>query len=217
MSSQKYAKFSIFALAGVALAVGLWLGWKMSATPPSRPPEISGVLFPEPRPIAPFALIDQHSAPFTLDRLKGKWSFLFFGYTHCPDVCPTTLSLLNAAYKQLAQAPQDRDNVHVVFVTVDPERDTPRQLAQYVGYFNKDFIGLTSRDPAQILTLTRQLGILSMKVANPSGGGYLVDHSAVILLVDPGARVRAMFSPPYTAQAIAAGFRKIRQYYGTLQ
>ena len=167
---------------------------------------LSATVFQQPRAIQVFELLDHHGAAFTTDSLAGHWSFVFFGYTHCPDVCPTTLSVLNSVAGKLADA---KDPVQFVFVTVDPERDTPEVLARYVTYFNGEFVGVTGERMA-IDELTRQLGILHMRVAGQDdAASYLVDHTASGLLFNPDGPFQGLFSPPLDAGTIASEFRTI--------
>jgi protein SCO1/2 len=162
-----------------------------------------------PKPIAAFSLIDQTGRPFGSERLQGKWTFVFFGYTHCPDVCPTTLSALAGVDKLLRADPGAHQDVQTVFVSVDPRRDTPEQLAKYVPFFNEDFIGVTG-EQAQIDRLARDLGIVHLRTQEDAAGGYLIDHTASILLIDPKGRLRALFGVPHEPRIIAADFERIR-------
>ncbi|HHH42852.1 MAG TPA: SCO family protein [Gammaproteobacteria bacterium] len=185
----------------------------LSACSPPQPPQLQqGTLLPDAKIIADFQLTDQNGKPFTRKNLMGKWSFTFFGYTHCPDVCPTSLSMLAQVMKKLEQDKTPGAKPQVVFFSVDPERDTPEVLAQYLPYFNPDFIGVTG-DPQQILRLTRQLGILYGKSPGESADDYLVDHSASILLFDPDGNFRALFGTPHDPDRIAQDFVAIRNYY----
>jgi len=198
-------------LAGVAaLAVGLAasLLWHR----PPAPPELSQhtTWLDPPKALAPFELVDHRESPFGLDELRGHWSFLFFGYTHCPDVCPTTLGQLNAVAERLGG--DQNGSPRFVFVSVDPDRDTPQRIADFVGYFNPAFVGVTG-DPKALEALTRQLGVLSLKVQrDEQGGGYLVDHTAAIFLIDPRGRLQALFSPPLDTEAMIADFRALARY-----
>jgi len=181
------------------------------------PAGLAGTVLPAPRPLGPFHLIDQDGLPFDRARLEGKWSFLFFGYTHCPDVCPTTLATLNSVMKKIAGAGPQRVPARVVLVSVDPERDTVQRLAEYVPYFNKDFLGVTGTS-AQIDAFTAQLNIMHMRGSETAAdGGYTVDHTASILLIDPEARFSAVFSAPHVATTIAKDFLTLRSYYEDLQ
>ena len=129
--------FAVFLL--VMLAT--WLLIK----PPTPPAELEGVLRPAYRQLAPFDLVDQHQQPFNQTSLQNKWSMVFFGYLSCPDVCPNTLHELNSFWRLLRdQTGGDPDNLQVVFVSVDPKRDSPQKLGDYITHFNREFIAVTA-------------------------------------------------------------------------
>lgn len=196
-------------IAALAVTAGFWAAQAILKDQAPRH-DLSATRFPVARDIQPFELIDHHSAAFDQAALQHHWSFVFFGYTYCPDVCPTTLSILNG----VAQRLQDVDaDVRFVMVTVDPERDTPERLAEYVTYFNGDFLGVTGSDEG-LTQLTRQLGILYNRV-EPEGdaAGYLMDHTAGVFLFDPDGRYHAVFTPPLSADRLAGDFRKMLQDY----
>ena len=199
----------------IAGAVGLLGGFLVSQAIPGRPgerPDIPGLLWPHPKALGPFSLVDQQERPFDLERLKGRWTFLFFGYTHCPDVCPLTLTALDRVEKHLAQSHDaNLDGVQFAFVTVDPQRDTPKKVAQYVQYFNKAFLGISGPED-KLAALTRQLGVIHMRTDADTRGDYLVDHTASIMLTDPQARLVGVFGPPHDAKTIAEQFTKIRRF-----
>jgi protein SCO1 len=196
-------------IAVLATAAGIWAA-RAVLQHKTAMNELDATRFPVAREIPPFALIDHNNAVFDNDALKQHWSFLFFGYTHCPDVCPTTLSVLNSVAQQLQDLDED---IRFIFVSVDPERDTPEQLARYVSYFNGDFIGVTGT-PAGIEQLTKPLGILHMRVAaEDDSSAYLVDHTASVLLFDPDGRFHAVFGPPLSADEISSDFRKMLKAY----
>ncbi len=165
---------------------------------------IEGLLWPNPKTLAPFAAVDHRQKPFTRDDLLGKWSFLFFGYTHCPDVCPTTLAIMNQASERLADAA-----VQTVFVSVDPKRDTPARLAQYLAGFNPGFIGVGG-SAEQAAQLARQIGVTYQ--LNEDGGVKGHFHSASLFLIDPRGRFVALFSAPHDAADIVRRFRRIQQF-----
>jgi len=202
-------------LALVALAAGILLSLNYN----NKPDEIAqtqttipGLLWPNPKQITAFHLIDQNSETFDLEKLKGHWSMIFFGYTHCPDVCPITMTLLKSVVGELSI--HNEPLPQVIFVTVDPERDTPQHLADYVAYFNPDFLGL-SGSKENISALTRQLGILAMKVPDKNATNdteYLMDHSASILLLDPEARLTGIFSAPHDSVDIKQRYLAIRHF-----
>lgn len=155
----------------------------------------SGTWLPQGRAIAPFSLVDQDGAPFDRQRLAGAPSLLFFGFTHCPDVCPQTLALL----AQLDHDPPVAD-LRTILVTVDPARDDAAALKAYVGAFSPRMIGLTGTDEA-IDSLLKSAGALRARHDQP-GGGYTMDHSATVFLLDREARLVAVFTPPLDPPAL---------------
>ncbi len=181
--------------------------------PPERPPELEGVLRPDFRVLQPFKLTDQNNAVFDEKRLLDKWSFVFFGYTSCPDVCPATLYILNAIYGQLTDENGKKpDDMQVIFISVDPARDTPEKLAKYVSYFNKNFIGVTG-DKTEIDKLARQFGAGYIIADKTATGDYTVAHTSAIFLIDPYGRLVANFSQPHQASTITTQYKKIQKYF----
>ncbi|MGB5539050.1 MAG: SCO family protein [Gammaproteobacteria bacterium] len=178
----------------------------------SVPDELQGVLRPGPTQLQAFELIDQNRQPFGLERLKGKWSLVFFGYTSCPDICPTTLSTLNGVVKKLRADPQGLAGMQVVFVTVDPRRDTADVIDGYLKYFNEAFLGVTGAQQ-DIDSLARQFGAGYVTEPETVAGQYLVSHTSSIFLVDPRGRLLAAFSPPHDPGTIADQFRQIRALF----
>jgi protein SCO1 len=166
----------------------------------------TATLLSPPRPLPPLALVDQDSRPFGVDRLRGRWSFVFFGFTSCPDVCPVTMTALAQTSKQLANLPE-KLRPQVVMISVDPERDTPERLAGYVKAFDPTFVGATGTKPA-IDELAQRMGVLVAK--RPlEGGSYSVDHTTSVFLIDPDGELRALFSAPHLPQVIAEDYRRI--------
>ena len=170
---------------------------------------IEGLLWPNPKQIGAFEALDESGAPFRADQLRGKWSMLFFGYTHCPDVCPITLAVLHQVRRTLVQdnepAPQ------VLFVTVDPERDPPQRLREYVTWFDKAFKGVGG-SAAQVQSLSAQFGIAAIPDRADEKGDYTVEHSASVFLTDPGARLVGVISAPTDAARVIARYRQIRAF-----
>ena len=185
---------------------------------PPAPPQLSDSVtrLEPPRHLGDFALTDHHGAAFDAQRLAGRWSFVFFGYTHCPDICPTTLTSLNVAARTIAALPDAPPTPQYVFVSIDPERDTPEQLGKFIPYFNREFLGVTGT-PAAIADFTRQLSVMYLKVDGERPDGYLMDHSAAILLLDPQGRFHALFSPPFDPRAMADDYLRLTQYYEATQ
>jgi protein SCO1/2 len=159
--------------------------------------------FPTPRVVADFALETAQGEPFSLDDLEGRWNLLFFGFTNCPDVCPDTLAVLDQSMQQLRL--MRRETLpQVVFVSVDPERDQGESLADYVSWFNSDFVGVTGPEP-QLVALTRQLGVAYYReTPDEATGFYNVDHSAAVMLVDPEGRLVGRFSHPLDPARVTA-------------
>ncbi|MCF6210721.1 MAG: SCO family protein [Gammaproteobacteria bacterium] len=177
----------------------------------SIPLPLLSTLRPEPLPLERLSLTDQHGQAFTLDRLKDKWSFVFFGYTSCPDVCPTTLTEMVNIADMLAEEKKN-DNIQFIFVTVDPERDTVELLKNYMGYFSPTFIGLTGRQ-SDIDALTQQLNILTIRKPSESPDSYQINHASSIMLIDPKRRWFGSFSPPINDERIVKQFNLLRDYY----
>ena len=171
---------------------------------------INGLLWPDPKQISTFTTVDDEGELFGLQQVQGKWSFVFFGFTNCPDICPITLSVLNQVVTDIEESAAAQD-IQVVFVSIDPERDTQQQLSDYVGYFNKDFIGLGGSQE-QIQSLTNQIGVMYFRGETSETGDYLMDHSASVFLIDPKGRLVGIFSAPHAANDIAARFSQIREF-----
>jgi protein SCO1 len=167
---------------------------------------VTGTLLDPPRPLPSFSLMDQANRAFDNERLHGRWSYLFFGFTNCPDVCPTTLRVLAQTEQSLSDLPPAQ-RPQVILVSVDPKRDTPQQLVSYLKFFNPAFIGLTGEQEA-LDAFTRQLGV-PVAITPTDNGSYTVDHSAAIFLIDPNGAMRALFSPPHSPTSLAEDYRRI--------
>lgn len=198
-----------FALLAILAAVAATFGvlFALYGNGPTASPRTALVLT-APRALPRFSLTDHTGAVFDLDRLKGHWTLMFFGFTHCPDVCPTAMFTLARVVEQLGDLPAE-DMPAVVMVSVDPNRDSPETLASYVPYFNPDFVGVTG-DMPQILGLTGSMGVaFAYTPAEGAGEDYNVDHTASIFLVDPAGRLAAVFGAPHDANDIAHDYRLI--------
>lgn len=159
-----------------------------------RPPMFHGQIMQTGDPVADFTLTAHTGERVRLSDWRGRWVALYFGYTFCPDVCPTTLAQLAQARRQLGA---DAEKVQVIMVTVDPERDTPERLAAYVRAFDPTFVGLTGT-PTEIAAVASPLGVYFARQEVGGASGYLVDHTASVLLLDPQGRLRLIW-PPNTA------------------
>ena len=175
-------------------------------------PAIPGLLWPEPKSLGPFSVIDHENNSFTLADLRGKWSLVFFGFTHCPDICPVTLAVMDQSHRQLERT---RD-VQFLFVTVDPERDTSERMEQYLTSFNPEFVGLGG-SAEQVAGLTRQVGLAYFPDKTESEENYLVDHGASLFLVDPLGRLVGIFSAPHKALDVTGRFNRIREFVEKFQ
>ena len=191
----------------VALAAILGVLAAMQRQQQEAQPAIPGLLWPEPKSLAPFSAVDHENNPFTLADLRGKWSLLFFGFTHCPDICPVTLAVMDKAHSQLDQ---DRD-VQFALVTVDPDRDTSERLEQYLSSFNPEFIGLGG-SAEQIAGLTGQVGLPYFREKTQDEENYLINHGGSLFLIDPLGRLVGIFSAPHDALDIADRFNRIREF-----
>lgn len=156
----------------------------------SEPASFRGTNYAEPYPVAPeIELIRSDGSRFRLSEMRGKVFALFFGYTSCPDVCPITLGELNQALQQLGPK---ADRVQVLFVTVDPQRDTPEQVQAYVDHFNPDFIGLSGSE-TQLAKTWVDYGVFREVVEGTSAAGYFVNHTARVTLIDQQGNLRVSF------------------------
>ena len=199
-SAGRVSANTLILIAAVAAALGLWLGSRMFAPAP-KPQLTAAVLYPAPRAIPDFHLTRADGSALTLADWKGRWTIAFFGYTNCPDVCPTTLATFKDVWTTL-RAAGISDRLRFDFVSVDPERDKPDRLSKYVGYFSPDFVAATGTDE-ELTNLTRALGLVYART--PTGNGdYTVDHSASAIIIDPSGREAGLFRPPFVAKTIAA-------------
>jgi len=209
MSEKKTVPYGTIAI--FALWIGL-LGLAYVILMPSQktvPPELAAVLRPEPRSLRPFTLVDQHNQSFTQQDFEGRWSFVFFGYTYCPDICPMTLATLTSVLNELQRYPEAASDVQVVFVSVDPQRDSSEVLVNYMEFFGKGFLGITGTEE-EIKGVAQQFGAGYIKEPERAPGEYLISHTSSIFLIDPHTRLLAGFSPPHDPATILDQFRQIR-------
>jgi len=196
----------------VAMLAALWLVRvyrEHDATAILLPDRIVRVLA-DPKPLSDFALVDHDGRAFDRSTLRGKWSFIFFGFTHCPDICPTTLAVLARVRARLAERAPVDDAISLVFISVDPQRDSASELASYVQHFDPRIRGVTG-DPEQIANLAAQLGAAYRVDVTPGSENYPVYHTTTLFLVDPDARLHAVFTPPLDAAAISTRFDGLRR------
>jgi len=164
-------------------------------------------VFDTPRALPPFNLVDHRGEPFDPARLTGHWTLVFFGFTHCPDICPTTMAFLARLMGQLEGLPEHEDT-QVVMVTVDPARDDVAQLARYVPYFDPGFIGVTG----EFMDIHRFATALNTPFRKVPGQGedYQVDHSANVVLINPRGDYHGFFKAPLDLAKMKLAYRSIR-------
>lgn len=198
-------------IVGLILVIGLaglYQFWQKQPLPKAE----EALILPEPRVLAPFSLTDTHDKTFTERDLRGEWNIFFFGYTHCPDICPATLRLMQQAWDILDKQ-KKTESLRFIFVTVDPARDTPAQLNKYISYFNPQFVGLTGSEQ-QITKLGEQFGIFYIKATEGrAANDYLIEHTGAVMFVDPEGRYFANLSPPFTAEVLANDIIVAQQHY----
>jgi protein SCO1/2 len=167
-------------------------------------------MFDVPRTFKSFVLTDHKGQAFLPANFKGKWSLVFFGFTHCPDVCPTTMMLLNQFMERLAELGDDK-GTQVVMVTVDPARDTVEKLAEYVPYFNPKFIGVTGN----FLTIHRFASQLSTPFRKVIGedGGYQVEHGGNIALINPKGDYHGFFKSPFEIAKLLVTYPSVKAVF----
>jgi protein SCO1/2 len=197
------SKLLSFALLCFAAGGGIIL----SRHQPVTPTLATGAMLMPSRSLGDFSLIDNHGREFGPGELRGKWSLMFFGYTHCRDFCPSTLTTLAALEKHI-RADRTLPPPRVIFVSVDAKRDTPAQLDRYVPNFDSEFIGLTAPDQAKIEAIARGWNI-AVKVPSPAEGDYGVDHSGAIFVIDPSGKLAAILTGPFTVEALSEDYRRI--------
>lgn len=170
--------------------------------------EMGVFILPRPREIAPFELTTQAGQPFDVESLEGHWSFIFFGFTNCPDICPTSMAVMGAAEREItadgtvADAP-----FQGILVTVDPERDDAQALGRYVEAFSPRFLGVRG-DREATAGFATQLNVAFARV--PDGaGGYQVDHTANIVIVNPRGHYHGFIRMPHKAETLVAAYRSL--------
>jgi len=212
MNRSSNTLFAVLALiAGLLISVYPDQASAVQAKSQTSPAELEAItmLGADTRALPEFELIDHHSKTLDRSRFKGKWSLMFFGYTSCPDVCPTTLNTISHVVSALHD-PRVQDTVKVYFVSVDPGRDKPELLASYMNYFNPDFIAATS-DVNNLDILTDALGV-SYRIGKKAEGdpSYTVDHSGFVALINPDVEFAGLlFTDPAQVQAVARDLTRL--------
>ncbi len=209
-SPTMLARFKILLISFVLLAMAIAGVYLLETREPAALEFDSSMgvsVISPPLPLPAVALQDQNSNMFRSADLEGQWNLMFFGFTHCPDICPTTLMTLKQVEKRLSP------NINYVFVTLDPNRDTPGKIKEYLAFFNSDFIGLSGEKSA-IDRLSATLGVIYDYEGDVESGDYLVNHYAAILVIDPKGRLRAHILPPHPVDKVVDATNRIIDYYG---
>lgn len=175
-----------------------------------NPAQIQGLLWPDPKQLHAFTTVADTGGDFGIDQLHGKWSFIYFGYTHCQDTCPFTVSVMSQVYHRLQQQHLAGD-VQMLFVTVDPERDTSRRLAGFLRQYDSPVTGLGG-SPAQVRSLASQIGVAFSRGESGKDGGYEMNHSAALFLVGPEGRLLSLFYQPLKPDAVIDRLQRIRAF-----
>ena len=190
-------------VAVIALILGLTVNKVLNGRSEGNPTELIDagiILLPQSRTVPSLEMTDEKGQAVAVDELKDKWSLLFFGYTFCPDICPTTLAQLRQVKSELPKEAADR--LQVILVSVDPNRDTPAQLQQYLGYFDKDFRGLTgSLENIQKLANAVSIPFIPADTSKPN---YTVDHSGNLAVIGPDGKQRGFIRAPFNNQKLVA-------------
>lgn len=163
------------------------------------------IVLDKPRIFSDFELVDHRGEVFNIDRFRDTWTMVFFGFTHCPDICPTTLAVLNDTYSKMKES--EKQKLQVVMISLDPERDTVEALAEYVPYFNEEFIGVTGNKHL-IRRLTAEINIAYNKVPL-AGDDYTVDHSTQLVLINPKGHYHGFFKAPHSETTLRSTWRSI--------
>lgn len=196
----------------LAAGAGLVVAQRVWNAPQAAPaPALAAVrLFEPARTLPAFSLRQSDGTPLVPGELRGHWTLVFLGFTHCPDVCPTTLAQLAQAQKRWEDLPEST-RPRVLFVSVDPDRDSPDRVGEYAHAFHRDTLAATSDIPA-LEAFTRSLSLVFAKVPPADGAAadaYSVDHSAAMALLDPQGRMAGLVQPPFDPAAIAADLRTL--------
>ena len=197
------------AVVGIGLAgSGYWALWQSRSAAEEQFMPAPLVAFPERKPLAEFILVDDEKGVFDLKSLESRWSFIFFGFMYCPDICPTTLYDLSLVKRDIVAQGISESDLQFVFISVDPARDKAALIQRYVQYFDPAFLGATG-SMGQLTNLTRQLGAPFRAEPETAENVYEVTHSSAVYLVDPLGQYTGIISPPFVASEVAAQFAEL--------
>ena len=188
----------LFLVVGILTFVCLWFILNPTFKKPQDPMQLA-TLINNTTPLAPFSLVDTNHQKFTSQNLKGHWNVLFFGYTHCPDICPATLTVMRDVWHNFDTPP-----ARFIFASVDPQNDSDKDLKTFLGHFHKNFIGLTG-EQREMKNLMQQLNIFADESEER------IDHTAALMLINPKGQLKAVFTPPLDPNAITHDLKLLTQ------
>lgn len=207
---------AILIILAIAISIGLGIyasGKKFALGDINQQLKQATYLYDQQKAIADFSLIDHNNNSFTPDSIIDSWTFWFFGFTHCPDICPITLGTLSATVDRLKSQHNIKDDIKIIFVSVDPERDEIAKLKTYTNAFSDHALGVTA-SPEQLEPFLKNMGIVAVKQSpKQESSDYLVDHSSSIFLIAPDTGISAVFGAPHNAEDITQDFLTIRKFY----
>lgn len=206
---SKVAKLNIILIGIILLILGSWfiLGQKNSGQIIA---EEIGFVYSPPRHIGGFRLTDFDNTSIDEERFAGNWWLVYFGFTFCPDACPLALSDMKKIKTALDE--KSKQNTNFVFISVDPGRDTPERLKEYVQYYDPEFYAATGEAEA-LKELASKVGVAFVVPENPEDDNYVVAHSTFLLLINPLTELAAVFRAPHNPVEVADGIRKIQKYF----
>ncbi|MGB1868618.1 MAG: SCO family protein [Porticoccaceae bacterium] len=208
MTQQAGIRNTIIIVLAFILLVVYGFVWRMSQPVIMDDEQLrvnGAIVLDKPRIFSDFELIDHRGETFNIARMQDVWTIVFFGFTHCPDICPTTLAVLNDMYSKMKDS--EKEQLQIVMISLDPERDTVEKLAEYVPYFNEDFIGVTGNKHL-IRRLTAEINIAYNKVPL-EGEDYTVDHSTQLVLINPKGHYHGFFRAPHSETMLRSTWRSI--------
>lgn len=205
-SQAGIALSSYILVIAVALLFGIVLGWLAQG---DKGGELNATVLPESRPLPNFELSSSQGRKISPEALEDQWTWVFFGFTHCPDVCPGTLSALRDSLP-LIKGEQPK----VLFISLDPERDSLEKMRDYVTWFHPDFEAASGEINA-LNAAAKAMGIAWSKVDNEDSDSYQIAHTSWVILLNPSAQIQAWFSPPHLPQSMAEDFMRIRDNHQT--
>lgn len=213
MTKQILGTVCAFVFGFIAIFGGLYVYRIQTTVDP--PVDVPGLLWPNPIQIMDFSIVDSHNQPFDLMRIKGKWTFWYFGYTNCPDACPLAMTIMQGVEKSLNSPGEKRNDIQFVFVSLDPARDSLAHLNAYVEFFHPEFIAATGTEKT-LPPLIHQFGVLRSFQEPDEDGNYFVDHTTALLLTDPQARFVGIFQQPHVIEQIIRQFNSIHSFVEAL-